>query len=61
MGHSTSSTQSASQKPVNHGSRLLIGGVGTAIVLAGLFSLLGTGRKRRSVNQEIYDRQLKAE
>lgn len=53
--------QSAAQKPVNHGSRLLIGGVGTAIVLAGLFSLLGTGRKRRSVNQEIYDRQLKAE
>ena len=53
--------QSASHKPVSHGWRLLVGGVVGVIVLAGLFSLAGTGRKKRSVNQDIYDRQLKAE
>jgi len=31
------------------------------IVLAGHFSMLGSGRKKRSVNQDIYDRQLTAE
>jgi mono/diheme cytochrome c family protein len=53
--------QSASQKPASYGGRLLIGGVIGVVVLAGLFSLLGSGRKKRSVNQDIYDRQLGAE
>lgn len=53
--------QSATQKPIDYGRQLLVGGIVGVIVLAGLFSLLGTGRKRRSVNQDIYDRQLKAE
>ena len=53
--------QSATQKPIDYGRQLLIGGIVGVIVLAGLFSLLGAGRKRRSVNQDIYDRQLKAE
>ncbi len=53
--------QHATQKPASAGSRLLIGGGGGAVVLAGLFTLLGTRRKRRSVNQDIYDRQVKSE
>lgn len=52
---------SASQKAVSHGWRLFSGGVVGALVLAGLFSLAGAGRKKRSVNQDIYDRQLSAE
>jgi mono/diheme cytochrome c family protein len=54
-------TLGASQPPRSHGWNLFLGGAGGAVVLAGLFSLVGGGRRKRSVNQDIYDRQLKSE
>lgn len=53
--------QSASQQSGNDGRKMVLGGVGGVVVLAGLFSLMGSRRKKRCVNQDIYDRQLKSE
>ena len=47
----------ATQKPNDLGSKMLAAGVGGVIALLLLFSVVGRGRKRRSVNQDIYDRQ----
>ena len=53
--------QRASQKSNDLSTKMLIaGGVGVVVLLL-LFSLLGQGRKRRSVNQDIYDRQVASE
>lgn len=53
--------QRATQKPNDLGSKMLIAGITGVIILLLLFSLIGQGRKRRSVNQEIYDRQIISE
>ena len=53
--------ESATQQAGNHGWRLFFGGAGGLVVLAGFFSLVGGRRKKRSVNQDIYDRQIKSE
>lgn len=45
--------------PKNWELRLFSGGVVSLIVFAGLAGLAGRGRKRRSVNQDIYDRQIR--
>lgn len=48
----------ATQKPNDLGPKMLTAGVVGVAFLLLLFSLLGRGRKRRSVNQDIYDRQI---
>jgi len=53
--------QRATQKPNDPSSKLLIAGIAGVVVLLLLFSLTGRGRKRRSVNQDIYDRQVASE
>ena len=53
--------ESASQLPGSYGWKMFFGSAGGVVVLAGFFSLIGGRRKRRSVNQEIYDRQIKSE
>lgn len=53
--------QRATQKPNNLGPKMLAAGGAGVVALLLLFSLLGRGRKRRSVNQEIYDRQIASE
>ena len=53
--------ESASQQPGSEGWRMFFGGAGGVVVLAGLFSLMGSHRKKRCVNQDIYDRQVKSE
>ena len=53
--------ESASQPAGGHGWRMFFGGAGGVVVLAGLFSLVGGRRKKRSVNQDIYDRQIESE
>ena len=53
--------QRATQKPNNLGPKMLAAGGAGVLALLLLFSLLGRGRKRRSVNQEIYDRQIASE
>ena len=53
--------QRAAQKPNDLGTKMLSAGIVGVIVLLLLFSLTGRGRKRRSVNQHIYDRQVKSE
>lgn len=51
----------AQQLPRSTGLRMFSAGVGGVIVLLGIFSLAGRRRKNRSVNQDIYDRQLRSE
>lgn len=47
--------------PVEYGWRMLSAGVGGVLVLLVIYSLAGRRRKKRSVNQDIYDRQVKSE
>ena len=51
----------ATQKPNDLGSMMLLAGFSGVVFLLLLFSLVGQGRKRRSGNQEIYDRQVTSE
>ena len=53
--------QSATQKPNDLGARMLMAGLAGVALLLLLFALIGQGRKRRSVNQDIYDRQVVSE
>ena len=49
------------QMPKEWVLRMFSAGVGGVVVLLGIFSLAGRGRKKRAVNQDIYDRQIKSE
>ncbi len=51
----------ARQMPKEWGWRIFSAGAGGVVVLLGIFSLAGRGRKKRAVNQDIYDRQIKSE
>src|SRR3990172_391446 len=51
----------ASQMPKAWGLRMFSAGVGGVVVLLGIFSLAGRCRKKRAVNQDIYERQIKSE
>ncbi len=48
-------------QPREYGWAMFTAGLGGVLVLLGLYSVLGRRRKRRSVNQNIYDRQIKSE
>jgi len=52
--------EQAFHQPSDYGPKLLAAGIGGSVVLLGLFSLLWGDRKRGSVNQEIFDRQVKS-
>lgn len=49
-----------SAEPTPYGASFFAAGVVGAVFLIGLFSLLWTGRRRQSVNQKLYDRQIKS-
>lgn len=51
----------ARQMPKEWGLRMFSAGAGGVVVLLGIFTLAGRGRKKRPVNQDIYDRQIKSE
>ena len=51
----------ARQMPKEWGWRMFSAGAGGVVVLLGIFTLAGRGRKKRCVNQDIYDRQIKSE
>lgn len=51
----------AYQQPRDYGWGLFGAGVGSVVVLMGFYSVVGRRRKKRSVNQDIYDRQIKSE
>ena len=51
----------ARQMPKEWGWRMFSAGAGGVVVLLGIFSLAGRGRKKRAVNQDIYDRQIGSE
>jgi hypothetical protein len=53
-------TQHAFQKPRDYGTGLLFSGLVGSTILFGFYSLLWLRRKKGSVNQEIYDRQIKS-
>jgi len=50
----------AHHMPADTGRKLALSGVAGTTLLLGLYSLLWRNRKRGSVNQEIYDRQVKS-
>ena len=52
--------RSAQMQPRDYGIGLFVSGVVGTIFLLGLYSLLWGGRKRESVNQAIFDRQVKS-
>jgi mono/diheme cytochrome c family protein len=52
--------QKAFHQPRDYGPKLFVAGVFGAAILLGLYSLLWRGRKRGSVNQAIYDRQVRS-
>lgn len=51
----------AFQRPRDYGWGLFGAGCGGVVLLLGLYWVSGRGRKKRSVNQDIYDRQIKSE
>ena len=51
----------ARQMPKEWGWRMFSAGTGGVIVLAGIFLLVGRRRKKKGVNQDIFDRQIKSE
>jgi mono/diheme cytochrome c family protein len=51
----------ARQMPKEWGLRMFSAGAGGVAVLLGIFTLAGRGRKKRAVNQDIYDRQINSE
>lgn len=53
--------QHAQQMPKAWGWRMFSASAGGVLVLAGIVTLAGRGRKKRAVNQDIYDRQIKSE
>lgn len=52
--------QNALQTPSHYEWRMFIAGVAGVIVMLIFFRLVGHGRKKRSVNSAIYDRQMKS-
>lgn len=52
--------EQALHQPRDYGIKLFGGGVAGSVVLLGLYSLMWGGRKRGSVNQEIFDRQIQS-
>ena len=54
-------TEHMNQTPRDYGMRLFAGGVVGSAALFGFCGLVWRGRKRGSVNQDIYDRQLKSD
>ncbi len=53
--------QHAYQQPRDYGMGLFISGVIGALILFGFYSMLWLRRRKDSVNQKIYDRQVKSE
>ncbi|MBI2340681.1 MAG: c-type cytochrome [Deltaproteobacteria bacterium] len=51
----------AYQHPRDYGWGLFGAGAGGLVVLLGFYSVVGRRRKKRPVNQDIYDRQIKSE
>lgn len=49
------------QQPIDFGKRLFTYGAVGTMILIGFYSVIGARRKKRSVNQSIYDRQVKSE
>lgn len=50
----------ASHQPRSHGWRTFLGGITGLAILLGLLAAAGGRRKKSSVNQEIYDRQVRS-
>ena len=56
-----SDLESANQIKRDYGMQLFAYGVGGVAVLLGVYSVLWSGRRKKSVNQDIFDRQTKSQ
>jgi mono/diheme cytochrome c family protein len=52
--------EQALHQPRDYGIKLFGAGILGAVVLLGIYSMMWSGRKRGSVNQKIYDRQVRS-
>jgi hypothetical protein len=52
--------ESASQRGRRYGARLFLSGLGGAVLLVGFFGGVWLRAKKRSVNHDIYERQVKS-
>lgn len=52
--------EQAFHQPRDYGPKLFLAGLAGCVILLGFYSLLWNGRMRGSVNQAIYDRQVKS-
>lgn len=53
--------QSALQKPSQYTMKMFLAGCAGVIVMLIFFGIVGKGRKRKSVNSEIFERQMKTQ
>lgn len=53
--------QSALQKPSQYSLKMFLAGCAGVIVMLIFFGIVGKGRKRKSVNSEIFERQMKTQ
>jgi len=61
LQHADKQQQTSDRQPIDVGLRMFGAGAAGVVVLLGFFSLIGRRRKKRSVNQDIFDRQVKSE
>ena len=52
--------EQALHQPRDYGIKLFLAGLAGAVILLGVYSMMWNGRLRGSVNQEIFDRQVKS-
>lgn len=61
LQHSDQQQQTSLRQPLDVGLKMFGAGIAGVAGLMGFFTLIGRRRKQQSVNQEIYDRQVKSE
>ncbi|MDP2238726.1 MAG: hypothetical protein Q8K18_01015 [Burkholderiales bacterium] len=61
LQHADQQSQTSMRQPLDVGLKMFGAGAAGVAGLMGFFTLIGRRRKQQSVNQEIYDRQIKSE
>ncbi len=61
LQHADQQSQTSMRQPIDVGLKMFGAGAAGVAGLMGFFTLIGRRRKQQSVNQEIYERQVKSE